>query len=112
MLSENGEPSLYGQFFLLIVQMKYLTLPIINGNNTSNALLRDMKVHYQCVGVGLVISRSLVQFLTGALWSILRQDSLIHVASVYPAVKLVPSINNAGVRACVLQAALEYPLGN
>ena len=57
------------------------------------------------LGVGLVISRSLVQFPAGALWSVLGQDSLFHIASVYPAAKWVPSINKAVLRACVLYAA-------
>ena len=35
----------------------------------------------QFVGVRLVIRRS----LAGALWSVLEQDSLFHIASVYPA---------------------------
>ena len=37
--------------------------------------------------VGLVISRSLVQFPTWALRSVVGQDSLFHVASVHPAEK-------------------------
>ena len=57
------------------------------------------------LGVGLVISRSLVQFPAGALWSVLGQDSLFHIASVYPAAKWVPSINKAVLRACALYAA-------
>ena len=50
----------------------------------------------------------------GALWSVLWQDSLFHIASVYPAVKWVPSINKAVLRACALYAAvtLEYPPGD
>ena len=52
-----------------------------------------------------IISRSLVQFLAGALWSVLRQDSLFHIASVHPAEKWVPSINKAVIRACALYAA-------
>ena len=47
-----------------------------------------------------VTSRSLVQFPAGALWSVLGQDSLFHIASVYPAAKWVPSINKAVLRAC------------
>ena len=58
------------------------------------------------LGVGLVIRGSLVQFLAGALWSVLGQDSLFHIASVYPAAKWVPSINNAVLRACALYAAI------
>ena len=64
-------------------------------------------------GVGLVISRSLVQFPAGGLWSVLGQDSSSHTASVYPAVEWVPSMNKAVLRACALMlpAALEYPRG-
>ena len=61
-----------------------------------------------------MISRSLVQFPTWALWPVLGQDSLFYIASVYPAAKWVPTINKAVLRACVLYrlpAALEYPLG-
>ena len=57
------------------------------------------------LGVGLVISRLLVQFPAGALWPVLGQDSLFHIASVYPAAKWVPSINKAVFRACALYAA-------
>ena len=53
----------------------------------------------------LVIGGSLVQFPAGALWSVLRQDSLFHIASVYPAAKWVPSINKAVLRTCALYAA-------
>ena len=53
----------------------------------------------------LVIRGSLVQFPAGALWSVLGQDSLYHTVSVYPAVKWVPSINKAVLRACALYAA-------
>ena len=42
----------------------------------------------------------MVQFPSGALWSVLGQDSLFHIASVYPAAKWVPSINKAVLRAC------------
>ena len=56
------------------------------------------------VGVGLVISRSLVQFQVGGLRSVFGQESLFHIASVYPAAKWVPSIN-AVLRACALYAA-------
>ena len=66
------------------------------------------------LGVGLIISRSLVQFPTWALWPVLGQDSLFYIASVYPAAKWVPSINKAVLRACMLNrlpAALEYPSG-
>ena len=44
------------------------------------------------------------KFPTGALWSVLGQDSLFHIASVYPAVKWVPSIDKAVPRACALYA--------
>ena len=57
------------------------------------------------LGVGLVIRGSLVQFPAGALWSVLGQDNLFHIASVYPARKWVPSINKAVLRACALYAA-------
>ena len=60
------------------------------------------------LSVGLVIRGTLVQFSAGALWSVLGQDSLFHIASVYPAAKWVPSINKAVLRASVLYA-LEYP---
>ena len=53
----------------------------------------------------IVIVRSLVQFPAGALWSVLGQDSLFHIALVYPAAKWVPSINKAVLRACALYAA-------
>ena len=42
----------------------------------------------------------LVQFPAGALQSVLRQDSLFHIASVHPAEKWVPSIDKAVLRAC------------
>ena len=59
------------------------------------------------LGVGLVISRSLVQFPAGALWSVLGQkDCLFHIAlTVYPAAKWVPSINKAVLRAYALYTA-------
>ena len=57
------------------------------------------------LGGGLVIRGSLVRFPAGALWSVLGQDSLFHIASVYPAAKWVPSINEAVLRACALYAA-------
>ena len=40
----------------------------------------------------------MVQFPARALWSALGQDSLFHIASVYPAAKWVPSINKAVLR--------------
>ena len=40
-----------------------------------------------------------------ALWSVLGQDSLFHIASVYPAANWVPSIKKAVLRACALYAA-------
>ena len=49
--------------------------------------------------------RSLVQFTTGPLWSVLGQASLFHIASVYTAAKWVPSINLAVLRACAQYAA-------
>ena len=57
------------------------------------------------LGVGLVISRSLLQFPARSLWSVLGQDSLFHIASVYPAAKWVPSIHKAVLRAYALYAA-------
>ena len=64
--------------------------------------------------VGLVISKSLVQFPAGALWSVLGQDRSFHIAPFYPAAKWVPSINKAVLRACALYAAScsEYPPGD
>ena len=77
--------------------MEYpVNLAVLSGGQSSS-------VHR--LGVGLVISRSLVQLSAGALWSVLGQDSLFHIASVYPAAKWVPSINKAVLRACALYAA-------
>ena len=62
----------------------------------------------------IVIIGSLVRFPAGALWSVLGQDSLFHIASVCPAAKWVPSIK---IRQCLehvrymLPIALEYPPG-
>ena len=58
------------------------------------------------LGVGLVIRGSLVRFPTtpGTL-VVLGQNSLFHIASVYPAAKWVPSINKAVLRVCALYAA-------
>ena len=36
---------------------------------------------------------------------VMRQDSLFHIAPVYPGAKWVPSINKAVLRACELYAA-------
>ena len=47
-----------------------------------------------------MISRSLVQFPAGALWSVLGQDSLFHIASVHPAEKRVPSIDKSLCAIC------------
>ena len=44
-------------------------------------------------------------FLAEALWSVLWQDSLFHIASVEPAAKWVPSVNKTVLRACALYAA-------
>ena len=52
-----------------------------------------------------MIRGSLVQFPAGSPWSVLGQDRLFHIASVYPAAKWVPSINKAVLRACALYAA-------
>ena len=43
--------------------------------------------------------------MAGALWSVLGQDSLFHIALVYPAATSVPSIDKAVLRACALYAA-------
>ena len=61
----------------------------------------------------LVIRESLVQFPAGALWSVLGQNSLFHIASVYPAAKWVPSLNKAVLDSVpyMLPVALEYPPG-
>ena len=58
------------------------------------------------LGVRLVIRGSLVRFpaTTGTL-VVLGQNSLFHIASVYPAAKWVPSINKAVLRVCALYAA-------
>ena len=58
------------------------------------------------LGVGLVIRGSLVRFPTtpGTL-VVLGQNSLFHIALVYPAAKWVPSINKAVLRVCALYAA-------
>ena len=66
------------------------------------------KVAQLVIGVGLVISRSLVQFPAGALWSVLGQDSLFHIASVHPAEKWVPSINRAVLRARWIEMVSMY----
>ena len=58
------------------------------------------------LGVGLVIRGSLVRFpATPGTLVVLGQNSLFHIASVYPAAKWVPSINKAVLRVCVLYAA-------
>ena len=59
-----------------------------------------------------MISRSLVQLPAGALWSVFGQDSLFHIASVYPAAKWVPSINKAELVRYMLPVAVEYPPGD
>ena len=67
------------------------------------------------LGVGLIISMSMVQFAAGAIWSVLGQENVFHIASVNPAEKWVPSLNKAVPRACalyMLPAALEYPPGD
>ena len=56
--------------------------------------------------VGLVIRGSLVRFpATPGTLFVLGQNSLFHIASVYPAAKWVPSINKAVLRVCALYAA-------
>ena len=59
----------------------------------------------QSSSVGLVIRGSLVRFLARALWSVLGQDSLFYIASVYPAAIWVPSMNKAVLRACAIYTA-------
>ena len=65
----------------------------------------QVTVNYLTSLVADLILAYMVQFPAGALWSVLGQDSLFHIASVYPAAKWVPSINKAMLRACVLYAA-------
>ena len=63
---------------------------------------------YACHEVGPLVEETItltLQFPSGALWSVLGQDSLFHIASVYPAANWVPSIKKAVLRACVLYAA-------
>ena len=58
------------------------------------------------LGVRLVIRGSLVRFpATPGTLVVLGQNSLFHIASVYPAAKWVPSINKAVLRVCALYAA-------
>ena len=58
------------------------------------------------LGVGLVIRGSLVRFpATLGTLVVLGQNSLFHIALVYPAAKWVPSINKAVLRVCALYAA-------
>ena len=45
----------------------------------------------------------MVKFPAGALWSVLGQDSLFHIGSVYPPAKWVPSINKAVLRALAIK---------
>ena len=52
-----------------------------------------------------ILGCPMVQFPAGALWPVLGQDSLFHIASVYPPAKWVPSINKTVLRARVLYAA-------
>ena len=78
---------------------------IVSCVHSTHIFIRLHIKYAQCVTVvGLVISRSLVQFPAGALWSVLGQGSLFHIASVYPAAK-IPSIYKAVLRAFELYAA-------
>ena len=67
------------------------------------------------LGVELVISRLLVQFPARALWSVIGQDSLFHIASVFPAANWVylALIRHflEPVR-YMLPTALEYSMGD
>ena len=71
---------LYGIFRL----HKFSKKKVFFGEDITNVL---GKKQHSWLGVGLEISRSLVQFLAGALWSVLKQESLFHIASVHPAAK-------------------------
>ena len=46
-----------------------------------------------------------MHFPASAHWSVLGQDSLFHIASVYPAAKWVPTIIKVVLRACAPYAA-------
>ena len=50
-------------------------------------------------------THTLIQFPARVIWSVLGQDSLFHIASVYPAAKWVPRIDKRMPRACALYAA-------
>ena len=53
-----------------------------------------------------IVRGSLVRFpATSDTLVVLGQDSLFHIASVYPSAKWVPSINKAVLRVCALYAA-------
>ena len=78
---------------------------LITWEQLSSHCQRLVSSFYRLRLVRVVISRSLVQFPAGALWSVLGQDSLFHIASVYPAAKWVPGIKKAVLRACVLYSA-------
>ena len=73
-------------------------------NKTCLPTYRGQSSSVSWLGVGLVISRSLVQFPARALF-VCPWASLFHIASVYPSAKWVPSINKAMHRACALYAA-------
>ena len=90
-----------------VLGIRYL-LPTKAGNYCHSSTCLEGRPRTVWLGVGLVISRSLVPFPAGALWSVLGQDSLFHIASVYPAAKWLPSINKAVLRACALYAANPY----
>ena len=91
-----------------LLQHNSIKITIVNGASQQQQFKPTLGGECQVLswlGVGLVISMSLVQFPARALWSVLWQDFLSHIASVYPAAKWEPSINKAVLRACALYAA-------
>ena len=86
---------------LLGVEPDYIICP----KYTSSLYAASRTKTLSWLGVGLVFSGSLVQFPAGALWFVLGQDSLFHIASVYPAAKWEPSMHKAVLRVCALYAA-------
>ena len=98
----HSSRSFEGEFLLSILFYHRLHVPSIKRNH-HGILDILISVHFlgfltKCVekraelrldsDVGLVISRSLVQFQALALWSVLGQDNLFHIASVYTAAKM------------------------
>ena len=87
------------------------TLTHNNTHTTTPTHTHNNNTQTQCgqsswLGVGLVIRGSLVRFsATPGTLVVLGQNSLFHIASVYPAAKWVPSINKAVLRVCALYAA-------